>query len=148
MKTAFLMAAIDDGGTVASHVIAGGLEAVAAGDSSGVTDFCNGLGQAQDDLDKLQTALDGLNVGIERRIGSHVPHKSLAELRAAYMPDVTRAVSGIPRADPEGRVTPPVLTSSNPLSTLLQRFTCARLSQPCLPGSRPNVSRTAHHHGS
>jgi hypothetical protein len=41
-----------------------------------------------------------------RRAGSHVPYKSLIELRAAYMPDVARAVSGIPRADPGGRVTP------------------------------------------
>ena len=41
-----------------------------------------------------------------RHVGSHVPYKSLVELRAAYMPDVARAVSGIPRADPGGRVTP------------------------------------------
>src|SRR5262249_51319397 len=34
---------------------------------------------------------------------------------------------------------PPVLTSSNPLSTLLQRFACARLSRPCLPKSCPGV---------
>src|SRR6201997_230022 len=38
--------------------------------------------------------------------GSHVPDESLVEFRAAYMPDVARAVSGIPRADPGGRVTP------------------------------------------
>src|SRR6267143_5316527 len=37
---------------------------------------------------------------------------------------------------------PPVLTSSNPLSTLLQRFACARLSQPCLSESSPDVSAT------
>src|SRR3984893_6239356 len=30
---------------------------------------------------------------------------------------------------------PSVLTSPNPLSTLHRRFACARLSQPCLPGS-------------
>src|SRR5437763_7779637 len=41
-----------------------------------------------------------------RRLGSHVPYKSLVELRAAYMPDAARAVSGISRADPGGRVTP------------------------------------------
>jgi len=34
------------------------------------------------------------------------PHKSLVELRAAYMPDAARAVSGHPQADPGGRVTP------------------------------------------
>jgi hypothetical protein len=49
---------------------------------------------------------------------------------------------GIPRADPGVRVTPPVLTSLNPLSTLLQRFACARLSRPCLPKSGPGVSAT------
>jgi hypothetical protein len=35
---------------------------------------------------------------------------------------------------------PPVLTSPNPLSTLLQRLACARLSRPCL--SCPGVSAT------
>ena len=49
---------------------------------------------------------------------------------------------GIPRADPGGGVTPPVLTSPNPLSTLLQRFACARLSRPCLPKSCLGVSAT------
>src|SRR5712672_3203942 len=37
---------------------------------------------------------------------------------------------------------PPVLTSSNPISTLLQRFACARLSQPCLSESCPDFSAT------
>src|SRR5215467_13254635 len=37
---------------------------------------------------------------------------------------------------------PPVLTSPNPLSTLLQRFACARLSRPCLPESCSGVSAT------
>ena len=41
-----------------------------------------------------------------RRTGSHVPYESLVELRAAYMPDATRTVSGISRVDPRGRVTP------------------------------------------
>src|SRR3984893_19381832 len=41
-----------------------------------------------------------------RRSGSHVPYKSLVELRAAYMPDAAWAVSGISQADPGGRVTP------------------------------------------
>ena len=31
-----------------------------------------------------------------RRVGSHVPYKSLVELRAAYTPDATWAVSGHP----------------------------------------------------
>jgi hypothetical protein len=37
---------------------------------------------------------------------------------------------------------PPVLTSPIPLSTLLQRFACARLSRPRLPESCPGVSAT------
>src|SRR2546430_6546298 len=37
---------------------------------------------------------------------------------------------------------PPVLTSSNPLSTLHRRFACARL---CLPESCPGVSATLTH---
>src|SRR6266478_6037628 len=37
---------------------------------------------------------------------------------------------------------PPVLASPKPLSTLLRRFACARLSQPCLPESCPGVSAT------
>src|SRR5258708_6756634 len=41
-----------------------------------------------------------------RRPGSHVPYKSQIELRAAYMPDAAWAVSGIPQADPGGRVSP------------------------------------------
>src|SRR5262245_2160811 len=49
---------------------------------------------------------------------------------------------GIPRAHPGGRVTPPVLASPKPLSTLLRRFACARLSRPCLPESCPGVSAT------
>jgi hypothetical protein len=32
--------------------------------------------------------------------------------------------------------------SSNPISTLLQRFACARLSQPCLSESYPDFSAT------
>jgi hypothetical protein len=36
----------------------------------------------------------------------------------------------------------PVLTSSNPLSTLHRRFAYAHLSQPCLPESCPGVSAT------
>src|SRR5262245_12264151 len=37
---------------------------------------------------------------------------------------------------------PPVLTSPNRISMLLQRFACARLSRPCLPESCPGVSAT------
>jgi hypothetical protein len=40
---------------------------------------------------------------------------------------------------------PPVLTSSNQLSTFHRRFACARLSRPCLPGSSSRRFRNAHH---
>jgi hypothetical protein len=53
--------------------------------------------------------------------------------------------SGSIRASPEliqEEGHPPVLTSCNPLWTLLQRFACARLSRPCLPKSCPGVSAT------
>jgi hypothetical protein len=32
--------------------------------------------------------------------------------------------------------------ATNPISTLLQQFACARLSQPCLPESCPDFSAT------
>jgi hypothetical protein len=37
---------------------------------------------------------------------THVPYQSLVELRAASMPDVSWAVSGIPQDDPEGLANP------------------------------------------
>ena len=69
-----------------------------------------------------------------RRPGSHVPYQSLVELRAAYTPDAARSVSGHPPSSSRETGQPPVLTSPNPISTLLQRFACARLSRPCLTG--------------
>jgi Methyltransferase domain len=36
----------------------------------------------------------------------------------------------------------PICAASNPISTLLQRFACARLSQPCLSESCPDFSAT------
>src|SRR5262245_12407964 len=77
-----------------------------------------------------------------RRLGSHVPYESLVELRAAYTPDAARAVSVHLPSLSRRSGQPPVLTSPNPISTLLQRFACARLSQPCLPESCPGVSAT------
>ena len=74
--------------------------------------------------------------------GSHVPYKSLAQLRAAYTPDAARAAFRTPPNSSREKGQPPVLTSSNPLSTLHQRFACARLSGPYLPGSRPDFSTT------
>src|SRR6516164_9228596 len=69
-------------------------------------------------------------------------YESLVELRATSTPDAARAVSGHPPSWSRRKGHPPVLTSPNPLSTLLQRFACARLSRPCLPKSGPGVSAT------
>jgi hypothetical protein len=77
-----------------------------------------------------------------RRPGSHVPYDSLVELRAAYTPDAARSVSGHPPSSSRRMGQPPVLTSPKQISTLLQRFACARLSRPCLPGSSPRLFRT------
>src|SRR5262249_304602 len=49
---------------------------------------------------------------------------------------------GIPPPAPARRGPPPVLTSPNPLSPLLQRFACPRPSRPCLPKSCSGVSAT------
>jgi len=62
---ACVAAAADDGGVVASYVVAGGLEGVAAANSGAVNDFCHGLQQAQDDLNQLQAGLDALNAGVD-----------------------------------------------------------------------------------
>ena len=86
-----------------------------------------------------------LNIGTT---GSHVPNKSPVELRAAYTPDADRAVFRQPPNSSRKLGQPPVLTSSNPISTLQQRFACARLSQPCLPESSSRLFRNAHHHRS
>src|SRR5450830_796188 len=77
-----------------------------------------------------------------RQPGSHVPYKNQIEFRAAYMPDAAWAVSVHPPSLSRKMSQPPVLTSSNPLSTLQQRFACARLSQSCLPESCSGFSAT------
>src|SRR5262249_19429959 len=95
----------------------------------------------------------GLAVGVRlhlfpwhRRLGSHVPYKSLVELRAAYTPDAARSVSGHPPSSSRETGQPPVSASSIPISPLLQRSACARLPQPCLTGSSPRRFRNVHHH--
>jgi hypothetical protein len=57
-----------------------------------------------------------------RRPGSHVPYKSQIELRAVYMPDAAWAVSVHPPSLSRKMGQPPVLTSSNPISTLHRRL--------------------------
>jgi len=80
--------------------------------------------------------------------GSHVPHKSLARLRAAYMPDAARA--GF-RATPElipGEDSTPGFDITYGISTRHRRFAFARLSGPYLTGSSPAFCCNAHHHRS
>ena len=64
---------------------------------------------------------------------------------SSFAPPTCRMSLGQPQASPElipEEGSPPGLTSPNPLSTLLQRFACARLSQPRLPESCPDFSAT------
>src|SRR6516162_3991347 len=58
------------------------------------------------------------------------------------MPDAVWAVSGHPPNLSQRNGNPPVLASSNPLSTRHQRFACARLSQSYLPKSCSDFSAT------
>ncbi|EQC00791.1 putative transposase [Photorhabdus temperata subsp. temperata M1021] len=68
--------------------------------------------------------------------GSHVPHKSLDRLHAAFMPDAAQAVNRLPPAlIPQERLHcgfDIIYT----LSTHHQRFTFVRLFDPYLIGSR------------
>lgn len=74
--------------------------------------------------------------------GSHVPYESLMRARAVSTPDATRSGSGYPSSLSRENGKPPVSTPSNPLSTLLRRFACARLPASYLPGSCPDGSAT------
>src|SRR6266566_8773019 len=64
---------------------------------------------------------------------------------SSFAPSTCRMPLGQSQVSPElipEEGSSPVLASPNPLSTLLRRFACARLSQPCLPASCPGVSAT------
>lgn len=77
--------------------------------------------------------------------GSHVPYKSLVELRAAYMPDAARAgFRGTPELIP-GEDRTPGFDIAYGISTLHRRFALARLSGPYLTGSGPAFCCNAHH---
>jgi len=51
--------------------------------------------------------------------GSHVPHKSLNQVRATFMPDVAQTVNRFPLSLSWRMVRPPVLTSSNSFRHLI-----------------------------
>ena len=80
--------------------------------------------------------------------GSHVPRKSPDRVLAASMPDAARAVGRCPSDSSRSPTPTPVLTSPEYVSTPLQRFTCVRLHDPHLTGSRPAFSQLAHHRAS
>ena len=71
--------------------------------------------------------------------GSGIPLQTLV--------DYTNAQAANGKIDPTSHIALgeqhlPICWWPNPLSTLLQRFACARLSRPCLPKSCPGVSAT------
>lgn len=77
--------------------------------------------------------------------GSHVPHKSPGQARAAYMPDAVWAVS---RLLPDLSRDPGLAPVSTPLkfvTTRHQRFAHARLPDPHLTRSTSRLFRSAHH---
>ena len=80
--------------------------------------------------------------------GSHVPYKSLVRLRAAYMPDVARAVFRTAPGLIPGARRPPGFDIAFGIWTPHQRFACARLSGSHLTGSCPTFCCNAHHHRS
>jgi len=77
--------------------------------------------------------------------GSHVPYESLIRLRAAYMPDVARAVfRTAPELIPEAR-RPSGFDIIFGISTRHQQFAFARLSGSYLTGLSPAFDCNAHH---
>ena len=84
--------------------------------------------------------------------GSHVPHKSLDQVRAAFMPDAARAVSRFSPGLIPGQRLPPGFDIVPTLSTRHQRFTHVRLPVPYLTRSRlafsPTLTTMALNHSS
>ena len=74
--------------------------------------------------------------------GSHVPHKSLKQGHAAFMPDAIWAVDRYLPDFSRANETHPVLTPSMHFSTRLQRFARARLLASHLTESSPAFSST------
>ena len=74
--------------------------------------------------------------------GSHVPHKSLKQGHAAFMPDAIWAIDRYLPDFSRANEAHPVLTPSMHFSTRLQRFARARLLASHLTGSSPAFSST------
>ena len=77
--------------------------------------------------------------------GSHVPHGSLKQVHAAFMPDAARAVSRFSPGLIPGQRLAPGFDIVPTLSTRHQRFTHVRLPVPYLTRSRLAFSPSAHH---
>jgi hypothetical protein len=91
---------------------------------------------------------DAVRLDFSLRIGttgSYVPHLSLYQGRAAYMPDADWAVRRFPPILSRSRDKTPVLTSVISISTRRQRFTHVRLLDPHLTESCSAFSLNAHH---
>jgi len=90
-------------------------------------------------------------LGFSLRIGapgSHVPHESLNQDRAVYLPATAQPVSRSPLdffTDPESDLISMAVVS---ISTAHQRFTRVRLPGPHLTEFLPAFSRSVHHLGS
>jgi hypothetical protein len=67
--------------------------------------------------------------------GSHVPHKSLTQIRATFTPEAAQAVNRLPLNLSWNQYRTPVLTSSIFFRRLIEWFACARLSESHLPRS-------------
>ena len=73
-------------------------------------------------------------------------HTRAWSARAAYMPDCrSGGLQDSPRTDPGSRTAPPVLTSVYGISTLHQRFACARLSGFIPDGITSRLYCNAHY---
>jgi len=79
--------------------------------------------------------------------GSHVPHKSLDQVHATFMPDAAQASQQASLGLVPGQGNRPGFDVVNDLSTRHQWFTCVRLLNPRLPQSCCDFSRNVNHPG-
>jgi len=77
-----------------------------------------------------------------RAIGSHVPHKSLYQVHAIFMPETIRPVIRSPPDSSQSNDYPLVLTSSLRFRHFINWFTYVRLLDTHLTESRPAFSAT------
>src|SRR5438093_13722497 len=82
-----------------------------------------------------------------RRTGSHVPNKSLVEVRAAYTPDAARSVSGHPPGSSRRKGHPAISTSPDSFrrfcSGSLALASLDHASPNCCPGLTATLTTTA-----